>query len=207
VRITPAGLAGLGAPARVDRIRYRANKRTAPPPGGSPLSSITGSFAGGAERLSDHHAPALDPVAVRAAFRTEVEAAVAGLYHISETDAPFTYRIWEGKAAEGATLDGFKRLVPVPASRAAETRTLEQFTSWVVQHQPGESPEDAATVEQYRRMVAAFGTHLTDVKVYRVADEFSSWSGNDILGGIHVFIVGRNAVGDLVGLQTFVAET
>ena len=87
--------------------------------------------------------------------------------------------------------------------RQAEQRTLAATFGWRLQHQPGEAPEEAAEVDRYVRLKALLEANLTDVRVYRVAEP----GRDELVGAIDVYIVGRNAHGDLVGLRTVSVET
>jgi hypothetical protein len=192
-----AGLLGGGAPA-TSAIRYRIYERA------GKVSAIRGSFAGSAwEQLHGHRPVVSTRDQDLHRLRTTLEAATSGMLWMSESDYPFTWVQLDGAAAGATSVAGFRTALGVEATRPAEERALAATFGWRLQHQPGETPEEAAEVERYVRLKALLESNLTDVRVYRVAEP-----GRDgLFGAIDVYIVGRNAHGDLVGLRTVSVET
>ncbi len=202
VRRTNPGLAGsLGLAGPHDRaVRYRIYERA------GRITAIRAAMPGGWEQLH-RHAPATDArTRDLLALRAELERAASGMLWLSESDHPFTWVAFDGAADRVRSVADFKALLGVEAARPAEERTLLQTLGWRLEHQPGESPEEAAEVDRYRALRGLLEGRLTEVRVYRVGDPDTTAFG-DLLGAIDVFIVGRNAHGDLVGLRTVSVET
>lgn len=200
-RRTHAGLAGLvGNPAPLtSSIRYRIYERA------GKVTAIRGSFAAGSawEQLHGHRPVTSTRDQDLHRLRSTLEAATNGMLWMSESDYPFTWTQLDGAAARVNSLADFLTVLGAEATRPSEERTLAATFGWRLQHQAGETPEEAAEVERYVRLKALLESNLTDVRVYRVAEP-----GRDELdGAIDVYIVGRNAHGDLVGLRTVSVET
>ncbi|MCO5167609.1 MAG: nuclease A inhibitor family protein [Planctomycetes bacterium] len=206
VRRTDAGLAGsLGLTGALQSsIRYRVNER------GGRVTSIRGGHSSGRawEQLHGHRPAATTRDQDLLRLRAELEAATSGMLWLSESDHPFTWVQLDGAADRVTSLDDFKAALGVEAARPAEERTLSDTLGWRTRHEPDETPEEAAEVERHVRLEALLRARLTDVRVYRVAPPGAGPSTTgDLFGAIDVFIVGRNAHGDLVGLRTVSVET
>lgn len=202
VRRTNPGLAGsLGLAGPHDRaVRYRIHERA------GRITAVRAALPGGWEQLH-RHTPATDARSRDLlALRTELERATSGMLWMSESDHPFTWVAFDGAADRVRSVADFKALLGVEPARPAEERTLAQTLGWRVEHQPGATPEEAAEVDRYRALVRLLEGRLTEVRVYRVGDPDTTALG-DLLGAIGVFVVGRNAHGDLVGLRTVAVET
>lgn len=199
-----AGLAGsLGLPgSNTSSVRYRIYRKS------GRLTAIRGSYAGSSwEQLHGHRPATSSREQDLLRLRAELEAATSGMLWLSESDHPFTYVQYDGAAASVSDVDAFKRVLGVEAARPAEERALAATLGWRTRHEPGESPEEAAEVDRYLALQRLLEANLTEVRVYRVGDPDATGSGGDIFGAIEVYIVGRNAHGDLVGLKTVSVET
>lgn len=201
VRRTDAGLAGLlGLTGSLNRsIRYTIHEQA------GRITAVRGSYGGAWEQLHRHRPVTDARTRDLLALRAELEAATSGMLWMSESDYPFRWVQLDG-AAGISDLAAFRARIGVEAARPAEQRTLVQTFGWRLQHQPGETPEEAAEVERYVRLKALLESKLTDLRVYRVGDAQSTSLG-DLLGEVTVYIVGKNAHGDLVGLTTISVET
>ena len=83
-----------------------------------------------------------------------------------------------------------------------------ETTSFDYEPEPDDTPVERRTKARLRRMTEVFGRHLTSGGAYRVGEEWTTErSGGDILGGIRIYILGRDRYGNLVGYETFSAET
>lgn len=198
-----AGVLGLGG-SNTSSIRYRVYER------GGRLTAIRGVYAGGSwEQLHQQQPVTTAREQDLLRLRAALESATNGMIWMSESDDPFTYVQYDGAAANVASVDDFRRVLGVEAGRPAQERTLADTLGWRVRHEPGESPEEAAEVDRHIALQRLLESNLTDIRVYRVGspDALASHDGSDIYGEIHVYIVGRNAYGDLVGLKTISVET
>jgi O-acetyl-ADP-ribose deacetylase (regulator of RNase III) len=125
---------------------------------------------------------------------TAITAAAEGLLVMSESDHPLTPFTWPGPGPlTPATLLAHLGL---PPDTPAETRSLDAFLGpMAAQHDWFDDAQRAAAVHfaALRDLIAA---RLTDVRVYR-------------LGRIQItaIIVGVDAAGETVGLQTMLIET
>ena len=135
----------------------------------------------------------------------ELERLSDGLWYVSESDAEFTPLIYRGAA--GADLDEVKRLYGVEADRPAETESLYDFSHWLVELDPDDDEDRQAEARRYQALFDYVRANLTNVRVYRIGDEYMEPSRWGLLGGIHVLILGEDAHGNLVGLETFSVET
>jgi hypothetical protein len=120
--------------------------------------------------------------------------AAKGLLYPSETDAPFRAFAWKGTEPLSArTLRKKSR-----KSQTTEVRetTLEDFFENLTQDQAWHDDDDRRTVARFRALRKTLEEHLTDPKVFRVGSV-----------NIDVYVVGRAATGDWVGLKTKSVET
>jgi hypothetical protein len=159
-------------------------------------TSIGGAYDGG--RAIERLTPVGDPLLER------LRDAAKDIIHVSETDAPY-----EAFALAGSftTPEEFRALAGHAADRPVRERTLDAWISWRDDHQPGESAEDAAIVDRYQRLVRVLRAELTDIRVIRIGGPNAFDDGDDILGQLHVYIVGRTPQGGLAGVKTISVET
>lgn len=214
VRVSRDGLAALAAP-RSFPVRYRLVRRSSPAANGSRYHALYGRYDGysKSERLEGHTPPAsTDPRAQwNARLKGELERAADGLLHMSETDAPFTWFQLDGAAGQVTTAAQLKAKLGVPASRPADTSTVERVLGgWRADPtQPGDDPAaEAVRAAKYRELRRLLESNLTNLRVLRVGVDGSILGQDgDVLGGIDVYIIGDTPHGDVVGIKTFVAET
>ncbi len=125
---------------------------------------------------------------------TELAQAAAGLLFMSETDAPFTPVQWPGEVE--LTDEALCRLTAHDAITPVETVRLEDFFRAATTEARGKSAEQLASVRRYQTLLLWLQTNLADARVYR-------------LGRISmdVYVIGRSANGQWLGLTTRVVET
>ena len=129
-----------------------------------------------------------------------------GLWYMSESDAPLTPRALQG--AGDVDLAGFKKAAGFPAQRDAEVASFDRYYDNMTEVWSGMDPEQERDARRFKVLLDTFKANLSDLRVYRVADEHSSFSSfGEITGGIHVFLAGKDAAGNLVVLETFSVET
>lgn len=127
-----------------------------------------------------------------------LEAAAEGLVYSSESDRPFTAVFVPRERLPDATRlapEDVARLAGLPLARQA-TRTPDDF---LARHVVPADPADvaaAALSPRYEALLALLRQHLPDATVVR-------------MGRIEVrcWMVGRDADGNLVGLETVAVET
>jgi hypothetical protein len=113
------------------------------------------------------------------AARVALERASEGLFYLSESDHPFDYVSYlNAPAGRTITTSQFLRVLGVPASTPIEVRPLDRVLSRL--------PTLERTVRQ----------RLTFVQVFAVGTI-----------QVHLYIVGRDRCGALVGLHTLSIET
>ena len=106
-----------------------------------------------------------------------------GLMMPSETDAPFEVIRLEGEP----TPLGLRKLARAPKDATVEEATLDSLFLTV--------PSEDKT--KFQKLGLAIESQLSGIKVYKVGDEAER----------QVFIVGKAADGQWVGLRTVVVET
>ena len=122
------------------------------------------------------------------------KAATSGLFFMSESDYPFDTRLWSG--VEEPTPDQLKSEAGVPADAPVQKLSVDDFFHAATKEHEGQSDVGKALVARYKQLVRTIDENLTDTAVYK-------------FGTINmpVFIVGKAASGDWVGLSTRVVET
>lgn len=127
--------------------------------------------------------------------RNELEASIArsciGLVYVSETDAPIE-PFFVQNAADEPIADVLKKQFSGECSEA----DADDFFARLTTDQEWHTPLQKRTVKKFRALRNLLRSNLTDLRVYR-------------FGRIRVDIlaVGRDANGDLAGIQTRAVET
>jgi hypothetical protein len=125
-----------------------------------------------------------------------VSYATERLLFTSESDYPFTSVNFAGAARNGATADAVRTAAGITDGVAVETRTMDDFFGWRAIDDASATLGERSVAARYRVLRRALESNLTDLHVYR----FGSIQ-------IRVFIVGRDACGNLVGVETTSIET
>jgi len=130
-----------------------------------------------------------------------LEEATRGLLFMSESDYPFEVVRWEG--IEEVTPEYLRRVAGQDATAAAagaaapvEERTVAEFFRVAAGEQEWKGEADIALAKRYQSLVRLLEENLTDVKVYRVGEI-----------NIGVYVVGRSAEGNWLGVSTQLVET
>lgn len=129
-----------------------------------------------------------------APLRADLARATADLLYMSESDYPF--EIFERTGAGPLDTAAFLRAAGLPANTPVETRTVDQFFSWIAREEAGMDPEEAATTARFRELRRTLGQHLTNLRVFRTGEI-----------EVKVWILGNTACGDLAGVTTISIET
>jgi hypothetical protein len=131
-----------------------------------------------------------------------IEEAARGLLFPSETDAPLTPFRWTGEAVTGTgsaagvaepSRDTILSSVGKDAATPVETMSVEDFFAPVTEEREGEDPSDAKRFQALKELLSK---ELTDLRVLRVGSV-----------DIDVYVLGRHASGEWLGLKTRVVET
>ena len=124
-----------------------------------------------------------------------LQEAIQHLLYMSESDAPFEVVHWENGRGpldrkQVLALTGYEENTPI------KEITLHDFFKDLIQKKSWYGEIERETMRQYQRLFAVIQQRLTDVKVF-------------FLGKVRVeiYIVGRSADGDWVGVKTTAIET
>lgn len=138
--------------------------------------------------------PTAQPPVLRVAeICDRLQQATADLLWMSESDYPFEVVTWE----HGIDLNP-KALFPAVTSDniSVETLTLTDFFAPAIAIEDWYEAEELAQVDRYQELLHAIESNLTEVQVFRLGEI-----------EIDVYIVGKTADGELIGLKTQVIET
>lgn len=123
----------------------------------------------------------------------ELREATHGLYFMSESDYPFEVFNW----GEAEPTDEFLRgLTGESPDAPVETRTVADFFRVAASEAGWKNEELLAAASIYQKLLRLLAQNLTDLKVFRVG-----------LINIPVYVVGRSASGNWLGVSTRVVET
>ncbi len=129
-------------------------------------------------------------------LRASIAEATKDLWFMSESDYPFDFFLAEGAGATRPTGEQMLKLLGKDAGTPVEVRDFAEFFA------DHTTPEDwwgdceEADAAKYSQLRAALEANLTDLQVIRVGEV-----------EIGVYVIGRNAHGDLVGVSTTSIET
>jgi hypothetical protein len=119
--------------------------------------------------------------------------ATVDLLWMSESDYPFEVVTWE----RGSELNPQALFPEVTSDEiAVEIVTLTDFFAPAIAIEDWYEAEELAQVDRYKELLHAIESNLTEVQVFRVGEI-----------EITIYIVGKTADGDLVGLKTQAVET
>lgn len=121
---------------------------------------------------------------------SELRRAAEGLWYMSESDYPLEAVLVGG--ADGPSHERLREVAGESKGAPVETRTLEEFFRDSAAVRMGEQPAQAS----FGGVLRALRENLTDVRVYRIGSV-----------NIAVYVLGRGASGNLLGLRTRVVET
>jgi Nuclease A inhibitor-like protein len=118
--------------------------------------------------------------------------ATVDLLWSSESDYPFELVSW----VSGTELSADGLFKDLDDADLVESMTLTDLFEPVLVVEDWYEAAELAQVDRYKDLLRAIEASLADVQVFRVGEV-----------EIGVYIVGRTAAGDLVGLKTYVVET
>lgn len=125
---------------------------------------------------------------------SELEQVSGGLMFVSESDSPFETVRWEGVAEVSAPY--LRGLSGQSEETLVQTETVEDFFRAAASEADWKGAAELATARKYQTLIRVLEENLEDVRVYRVGEI-----------NIKVYIVGRSAAGNWLGLSTRVVET
>ena len=124
---------------------------------------------------------------------TELREATRGLTFMSESDYPFEVFNW---GAAEPTEEFLRGLTGEAADAPVETTTTAAFFRVAASEAEWKNAEQLETARRFRSLVKLLEGNLTDLKVFRVGSI-----------NIPVYIAGRGASGNWLGVSTRVVET
>jgi Nuclease A inhibitor-like protein len=138
--------------------------------------------------------PTAQPPVLRVAeVCDQLQQATADLLWMSESDYPFEVVTWE----RGIELNPTALFPEVTSDEIpVETVTLTDFFAPAIAIEDWYAAEELAQVDRYKELLHAIESNLTEVQVFRVGEV-----------DLTIYIVGKTADGDLVGLKTQAVET
>jgi hypothetical protein len=119
--------------------------------------------------------------------------ATRGLTLMSESDYPFEVFRWGGEEPSEEFLRG---LTGEAAHAPVETRSAADFFRVPASEAEWKNAEQLADARKFQRLMRLLEENLQDLRVYRVGSV-----------NIPVYVTGRTAAGEWVGVSTRVVET
>jgi hypothetical protein len=124
----------------------------------------------------------------------DLARATDGLLFMSESDHPFAPVRWSG--ATELTPAALRHLTGHDEAAPVETQSVADFFH-VAAAEPAWKPAPALeTARRYQQLLRLLDEQLTDVRVYRIGHI-----------SLDVYIIGRSAAGNWLGLSTHIVET
>ena len=120
-----------------------------------------------------------------------LEAAIAHLLWMSESDFPFEVVFWANQPLETLTVPQLLALTGHAPDTPVTQMGCERFFRWVTQPQDWHSPEEQATVRRYQALVATLQTELSDLRVYQIGTLT-----------LDIFILGQTPANHVAGITT-----
>jgi nicotinamide-nucleotide amidase len=126
-------------------------------------------------------------------FMNRLAKAVEGLLFPSESDVPLTPLRFGGSAEGELSPETLRQTLGQASEAPVETLSVDELFAPVI-----EAPEGKPTAEaqKYRELLELLKRELSDLKAFRVGKV-----------DIHVYVLGRHASGQWLGLKTRVVET
>ncbi|MDX1909432.1 MAG: nuclease A inhibitor family protein [Bacteroidia bacterium] len=122
-----------------------------------------------------------------------LQALTAGLWYLSETDAPWTVLTPDAHADITEWMRAYAQL---PADTPVSTRNWDTFLVFAATPQPWHTPEEQETARRYAELRAWISTHLHPVTV-------TAWGHIQV----HLFLAGQTTDGQTLVLYTRAVET
>lgn len=124
----------------------------------------------------------------------ELTEATEGLDFMSESDYPLATLRWEATVEPSAQY--LRGLNGEPEHAPVRTESLTDFFRVAMSEQSWKGEAELAIARRYQRLVRALQENLSEIRVYKV-------------GAVNmpVYVVGRSASGDWLGVSTRVVET
>jgi Nuclease A inhibitor-like protein len=126
----------------------------------------------------------------------QLKEASKDLLWISESEAPFEAFVWENTTLEGLDHRTLLERVDRDENTTIASQDLDTFFEQATQIQDWQNESEQTIVYQYQQLVDTLKQHLSDLQVYKIGET-----------NLDLYIIGKTADGDLVGLATKAVET
>lgn len=124
----------------------------------------------------------------------QLREATRGLLFMSESDYPFEIVRWEG--SEELSPEYLRRVEGQEAAAPVGEQRLADFFRVAAGEQEWKDESGLQLARKYQRLLQLLEANLKDVRVYRVGAV-----------NVGVYVVGRSAAGNWLGISTRVVET
>jgi hypothetical protein len=126
----------------------------------------------------------------------QLTTAIADLFWISETDAPFEIVSWVVPLTAKLTAKKLLKSLGLAKDVATTAQDLDTFLQPVLAPQDWHGDEEKEMIRRYENLRDLLKQNLTDLQVYRCGEI-----------AITICILGKNPDGEWVGLKTQAVET
>ena len=123
-----------------------------------------------------------------------LKEATEGLLYMSESDYPVEVIRWDG--SEQFSPDYLRKAAGADSTAAVEESTMEDFFRVPAGEQEWKDEAQLAEAQRYQRLRKLLEENLAGIKVYRVGEI-----------NIGVYVLGRSAEGNWLGVSTRAVET
>lgn len=124
----------------------------------------------------------------------ELKKLTEGLLFMSESDYPFELVKLEGNAEPGT--EAFREMAGAAADSTVESRSVDEFFRAATSEPEWKKGQELELARRYQSLVRMLKENLTELRAYRIGKI-----------NMPVFIVGKSAEGNWLGLSTRVVET
>jgi hypothetical protein len=126
----------------------------------------------------------------------QLTAAVAELYWMSETDAPFDIRCWPVETEGPLSPSQVLAAAQLPSDTPIEVLDLDTLLAPVIAPQPWYGPDERAIAERFQALQTLLHEKLEQLQVYRCGST-----------ELDLYILGKTSVGNWIALHTIAIES
>ena len=126
----------------------------------------------------------------------QFEEAVAGLWWMSETDAPFEVFFWQQAFPSGFSIPELIQITDHDDALPVEIQTVDQFFEPALKSQDWHGEDELDDLRRLKRLKALIQECLHEHRVCRIGDTF-----------LDIYIVGKTASQAWIALSTQAVET
>ncbi len=124
----------------------------------------------------------------------ELKQATSGLLMMSESDYPFEIVRWD--ATFDPTAESLRGRAGEASDAPVSEQSIDEFFRAAVSERVDQTTEARRTARQYQALVKLLQENLRDAKAYRIGER-----------NIRVYIIGKTASGNWIGVSTQIVET